>query len=444
MSNKRFLKLMVVFTLAIFLFGLTAVAGAIDWRQAEGETIALLLNKHTYTDSLLPYLDEFTELTGIKVAPYVLSEQQFWEKQRIVLSTGSDEYDVMMMGPLNIWEYSDFLEPLNKYMNDPELTDIEVWDKDDFFEGLMKSNSLNGNQYAIPVMAEVYILQYRKDLFDKFGLEVPETTEEYVETVKTLSKKLEEAGMENIDAVAVRGIRSIGTIHVGYFNIFHSYGAKDFDENGKFVANSPEGIKATQLYMDLIKAGASEDWTSYDWYDVKDAVTSGRAAMCHDCNFFAAEQWDPDISKVAGTMAYAQVPTGPESDVSNTWTWGLALNNASRHKKAAWLFIQWATSKERLLNASLEYNNFDPTRESVWNNPKVVKMFEGMGNYREVDTKALENAQVLYTSNPHIMTLLDMWSVALQEIWMGNKTTKEALDDLAAKVNSMNMLEGMK
>ncbi|MGI6166367.1 MAG: ABC transporter substrate-binding protein, partial [Limnochordia bacterium] len=380
MSGNKALRVVVVLTLAMCLFCMPAVASTIDWRQAEGETIALLLNKHTYTDSLVPHLNEFTQLTGIKVEPYVLSEQQFWEKQRIVLSTHSDEYDITMMGPLTVWEYVDFLEPLNKYMEDPKLTDTKAWDKDDFFKGLMESNSLNGNQYAIPVMSEVYMLQYRKDLFDKFGLKIPKSTEEYVETARTLSQKLKEAGMDNIDAVAVRGIRSPGMVSVGYSNIFYSYGAKDFDENGKFVANSPEGIKATQLYMDLIKVGASKDWSSYDWYDVKDALTSGRAAMAHDCNFFAAEQWDPEISNVVGKMAYAKVPTGPVSDVSTTWTWGLSLNGASRHKKASWLFIQWATSKEKLLNASVNYNNFDPTRGSVWDDPKVVEMFEGMGN----------------------------------------------------------------
>ncbi len=441
-SNKLW-NLVVVITV-LCLFSVPIFANEIDWRQYEGESIALLLNKHTYTDSLMPHLAEFTELTGIKVDTYVLPEQQFYEKQRIVLATESDEYDVMMIGVLQIWEYAEFLESLNNYMADPKLTEIEEWDKDDFFTGLMESNSLYGEQYAIPVMSEVYMFQYRKDLFDQFGLTVPETTEEYVETAKILREKLAEAGLDNIDPVAVRGVRSAGTTSVGYANIFFSYGATDFDENGKFVANSPEGVKATELYMELIKAGASPDWSFYDWYDVKDAMTSGRAAMAHDCNFFAAEQWDPEISKVEGKMAYAKVPTGPISDESNTWTWALTINGASRHKGASWLFIQWATSKERLLDASVNYNNFDPTRESVWNNPAIVEMFEKMGNYREVDTAVLQDARVLFTPNPQVMALTELWSVALQEIWMGNKTTQEALDDLANTVNSMNMLEGMR
>ena len=68
-------------------------------------------------------------------------------------------------------------------------------------------------------------------------------------------------------------------------------------------------------------------------------------------------------------------------------------------------------------------------------------MLSGMGNYREVDTQMLESAQVLESPNPQIIAFLDMWSVAVQEIWMGKKTTKQALDDLCKEVDAMDMIE---
>ena len=140
----------------------------------------------------------------------------------------------------------------------------------------------------------------------------PPQPKSILKTVIKLREELEKAGIENVDPVAIRGIRSPGMIHVGYMNIFNSYGAKDFNENGKCTINSPEGIYATDLYVKMIKEGASKDWSSYDWYDVKDAMASGRAVMCHDCNFFAAEQYNPETSKVVGKIAYAQVPDRPQ------------------------------------------------------------------------------------------------------------------------------------
>ena len=212
MFSKK--SLLCVVLVAVLLLAITSVASAIDWRQAEGTTVSVLLNKHTFTDSIQPYLEEFEALTGIKVEPYIISEQQFWDKQRMVLATGSDEYDVTMMALMSTWEYEEVLEPLNEYIDNPELTDA-AWDKNDFFEGFLESNTVRGKLYAIPVMAEVYMLQYRKDIFDEFGLTVPETFEEYIETIKLLDTNLEQAGY-NMDALAARGIRSPGMVTVGF------------------------------------------------------------------------------------------------------------------------------------------------------------------------------------------------------------------------------------
>ncbi len=426
-------KIIISFLVILFAvcYAMSVGAQDVDWKQFEGQTINLLMNKHTYTNSITDYTDQFTELTGIKVNLYALSEQQFFEKQRMVLATGSDEYDICMMGPEFIWEYEPFLEPLNKYIEDPTLTDPD-WNKGDFFEGLMESNSVGDELYSIPVMAEGYIFHYRQDLFDKYGLTVPTTLDEWIETTKELQTALDEDGKEDMDALALRGVRGPGTVILVPLCLLHAAGGTDFVD-GKCAMNSDISIEIHEKYMELVKAGCSDDWSNYDWYDVKDALTSGRAASGADCNFFAAEQWDPEVSSVVGKMAYAMIPT---VEVSNTWTWGLSMNNASRNKEAAWLFMMWATTQERLLDASLDYNNFDPTRESVSEHPEVKAMFEKMGNYYEVDQQMLSKAKLLPSPVVEFFTFADMWVVALQEMWMETKTVEEALNDLCTKVDA--------
>ncbi|MBN2395067.1 MAG: extracellular solute-binding protein [Candidatus Atribacteria bacterium] len=427
-------KIIVSFLVLLFTtcFLLSAGAEGVNWRQFEGQTINLLMNKHTYTNSITDYIDKFTEVTGIKVNLYALPEQQFFEKQRMVLTTGSDEYDISMMGPEFIWEYEPFLEPLDQFIENPNLTD-PAWNRGDFFEGLMESNSVGGKLFAVPVMAEGYIFHYRKDLFDKYGLTVPTTLDEWIETTKKLQTALDNDGKADMDALAVRGIRGPGTVILVPTCLLFAAGGTDFDENGKCAINSEISIEIHKKYIELVKAGCSNDWSNYDWYDVKDALTAGRAASGADCNFFAAEQWDPEVSKVVGNMAYALIPS---VEVSNTWTWGLSINDASHNKEAAWLFIMWATTQERLLDASLNYNNFDPTRASVSEHPEVKAMFEKMGNYYEVDQQMLSKAKLLPSQFAEVFTFADMWVVALQEMWMGTKTVEDALNDLAKQADA--------
>ena len=46
----------------------------INWRQAEGQSLTIGLNKHPFTESLLPLIPEFRRLTGINVEYLILPE----------------------------------------------------------------------------------------------------------------------------------------------------------------------------------------------------------------------------------------------------------------------------------------------------------------------------------------------------------------------------------
>ncbi|HET9349515.1 MAG TPA: sugar ABC transporter substrate-binding protein, partial [Arthrobacter sp.] len=61
-------------------------------------------------------------------------------------------------------------------------------------------------------------------------------------------------------------------------------------------------------------------------------------------------------------------PAGPAgSKPYNIPSWGLAVNEASGNQDNAWKFIQWATSKERTLEA--QKAGVPGPRASVWADP---------------------------------------------------------------------------
>ena len=59
------------------------------------------------------------------------------------MAAGSGAYDIFMTGPSVVWSYvpAGWLEPLDDYINDPEKTDQEWWDFDDFYPKLIDSLS---------------------------------------------------------------------------------------------------------------------------------------------------------------------------------------------------------------------------------------------------------------------------------------------------------------
>ncbi|HWU38341.1 MAG TPA: hypothetical protein VN203_11905, partial [Candidatus Acidoferrum sp.] len=58
----------------------------INWKQFEGQKLTIGLNKHPYTESLLPLIPEFETLTGIKVEYLILPENEYGAKLTADLS----------------------------------------------------------------------------------------------------------------------------------------------------------------------------------------------------------------------------------------------------------------------------------------------------------------------------------------------------------------------
>jgi ABC-type glycerol-3-phosphate transport system substrate-binding protein len=90
--------------------------------------------------------------------------------------------------------------------------------------------------------------------------------------------------------------------------------------------------------------------------------------------------------------------------------------------------------------ATLEYNNWNPPRESVWNDPEVVAITEQFSNYRETVEEARNYAQVPHAVNPLIAAVGDAWWGNVQDAILGNVTVEEALDQAADEMyNIMEM-----
>jgi multiple sugar transport system substrate-binding protein len=231
----------------------------------------------------------------------------------------------------------------------------------------------------------------------------------------------------------------------GYSNIFYSYGAKDFDETLTPVVNSPEGIAATQLWVDLMQCCAPPDTTDMQWFQVKQRFAQGEAAMIIDCDWFAAATYErPEVSTVAGKLGYAVTPPGPGGErVQDLWFWSLGMTTAGYHKDAAWLFIQWATSKPVLLTSTRDFENWNPPRQSTWEDPAVVAMTEGWANYRATVEENRNYSKVPHTAHPQSGAALDAWWGNVQDAILGTISVEDALNKGADEMYKVMDMAGV-
>ncbi len=412
----------------------------IDWRQADGQSLTIGLNKHPFTESLLPLIPQFEKLTGIKVEYLILPENEYFTKLAADLSQQRGEFSVIMTGPMRNWQYvpADWILPLDDFLNDPKLTDLSWFKLDDFYPALIAANRWDGKigggigdgpLYSIPVLEESYILAYRKDIFDHCAIiiKVPTTREELVEAAREAKQK---AG---IPGIVARGTPSVASMGTGFLSGLKSYTDgqwSEFDDKLKARFDDPRSVKYTETWVDMIRESGPPNWANMQWYDAMQAFAAGQAAMIIDADFFAASYEDPTKSKVAGKVGYALVPAGPGGKShSALWTWALGINKADQKQGCGMAFVEWATAQQTLLNATLGYRNYDPSRTSVTNDPRVKQIMGawGDGSYLKTVEANLQTARVAWTPQPERTRMGDIWARALQEIYFKRLSAADAL-----------------
>ena len=418
----------------------------IDWRQAAGQSLTIGLNKHPFTESLLPLIPEFRRLTGINVDYLILPEAEYFTKLAADLSQKRGEFSVIMTGPMRNWGYvpPDWILPLDGFINDPKLTDKSWYKIEDFYPALIAANRWSGKigsgvgegpLYSIPVLAESYILAYRKDIFDQYNIKVPTTLEEMAEAARQVKKNAGIAG------IVARGTPSVASMGTGFISGLKSYTGGQWAElDDKMRANfhDPRSVKYTELWIDMVRESGPPNWANMQWYDAMEAFTAGQGGMIADADFFAANYEDSAKSKVAGKIGYALIPgAGSGAPQAGLWTWALGINKATKNKEAAWLFVQWATAQQTLLNATVGYRNYNPSRASVMEDARVQALMGswGGGSYLRTINKNLETAKVAWVPQPERTRAADIWARALHEVYFKRMPAADALKKASVEVD---------
>jgi len=393
----------------------------IDWQQAKGESLSLMLVRHFWTDAVKANLDQFKQLTGINVTLDVYEEEEFRQKRTIALTSGSDTPDIFMLDWLGQFVDAGWVEPLDGFLSDPTLTDAEWYDVNDIFAGARNFGTYKGKFAGMPITAEVEVLFYRKDLLEAKGLKVPETMDDLYK-VATALKTSDMAGIAN------RGRRGAGANAWPWAGYVMSYGGRVLDDQFQPVFNSPEAVAGTEMYAKLLQDAGPAGVVNYDWYEVLQDFQQGKAAMFTDSSGFVPTLLDKTSTPVADKVGFAAFPKGPGKDapVPNGWYWLVGVNANSQHKKAAWLFLEWATSKPGTL--AIAASGGSPARASAWQDPTFAKNFGEVAVPVVVESLGYAKMAAYPYAHPKYPEFGDKIGIAIADVIEKKATAQEALD----------------
>jgi len=399
----------------------------------KGQEITALLEQHPTSNALQKMLPEFEKETGIKVNLEIIPEGDIPPKALLDYSSKTSRYDIVMADWIfgQGFQHGDYIEPLNPYIDNSSLN--KYYNGNDFLKSYREMMKRDGKYYGIPVYGESTFLMYRKDLFEKYGLQVPKTFDELMNAAKTIQDKTN----GEIAGITLRGQQGIEAVYV-WSGLLGGFGGKWIDEHGKSAIASPESIAATKFYSELLNKYGPTGVANFGWQENRLLFQQGKAAMTIDATVNGAFNEDPKESGIVGKVGYAQVPAQSEKfkgKSASLDSHGLFLSKESKHKEAAWLFMSWATNKEQQLKAlKLEPNSGITSLEAI-NSPEFNQKF---GSFKEAMLEAINTGNPDYLPLiPNINEVINNTGIAISKSLLGKSSPEVALNEANDKNNAL-------
>lgn len=367
-----------------------------DWQSRKGETLRVAMVSQPWTLFLEPYIPEFKELTGIDITYEILPEDQFRQKTTTEFAAGTSDVDVFlsMAAQEGIkYESAGWYEDIEKLLADPTITDPDFDFADFTPSGLSVAQLSNGKLIGLPVYNEFGSLMYNKALFEKAGVPYPPATIEEVEAAAAAITNKD----EGIYGWCARGKGAAGTSQ--FASIMYGFGSSWTTADGKANLLDPKWLDAMAWYGNMLNKYGPPGASAIHWQQCQELVVQGKVGMWLDASVFFANLLDPATSTIADTAGIAVAPAGPAGQNPHVAGWHLSIYSQSKHKEAAWLFLQWALGKEMTLKAQLA--NITTSRTSAWESPE----FQAAGNKELIEafTYAMQNGNPGW--NPPVLSV---------------------------------------
>ncbi|MCP4398636.1 MAG: sugar ABC transporter substrate-binding protein [bacterium] len=421
----------------ILALPLQGSAEEFDWRQFEGTSIVVNFPAHSSYKAAMTVIPEFEEATGIKVEVDELNYMRMHEKQILEMSKPVGDYDVISLVCMWKTEYveGDMLTELEPFFADPKLA-YPDYDFDDLVPAYVDNTGRVGGEkiylggpgsklYAIPLGAETSVLAYRKDLFEQYNIKVPETYDDVRAAAKFFA--------EEVDGVYGLTMRGASGHHATHAWLLHAdpFGAKVFDGNWEPAFTSPEAIDTLNFMKEMVEYGPP-GIPGFTYDNQNNAFTEGMAAMYIDGIAISGKVNNPDTSRVVGKVAYTLHPK-QKTRLSFTGGFGIGIPANAPNKEAAFLFIQWLTTKDA--DKKIVLAGGAPSRMSTLTDAELQK------EHPEYEVLARQ----LPYADPDWRPITKEWGeingqllgVAISQVLTGEKTPEEAMASIVEPVRAV-------
>jgi len=372
---KRLISLTVVLSCILLPLSLAQAQDGVDW-DAElgdwsGNTLKILMVGDPWVTAFDDINPLFEELTGANIVLDAYGYDQTHEKEVLVGTSQSSDYDVIVFDAPWVGEFAEggFVEDLTPYL---DATDPAIIAWDDFMPSFIDVVTWKDQITGVPFGPYILLSHYRTDLYEEAGLEPAETIPDFVANAQALTKD----GMYGAALNYQRG----SPIGQAWFEYIYAFGGKPFESTYPGspdpyadmtpLLDSPESIAVVQFFKDMldyVPIGAE----NVAWDERATLFATGQVAAVNAWTVRTPGFANPEQSIVVDKFATAMFPHAEGAEPSPPLGgWAMGINKFSEQKDMAWDYIKWFTSQDTLKQFVLAGG--PPARMSHMEDPDIL------------------------------------------------------------------------
>jgi len=276
----------------------------------------------------------------------------------------------------------------------------------------------DGKIYSMPNKFLMFYMYYRTDLFEKYGVAVPKTQEEFVAAAKALTHPADKAygfdirggpnGQDQWAAFLVAG------------------GAQFLDSSGAVAFNSDAAKKSNQLYISTYPDSTNPGAINDGYAQISANFQAGTAAMIINHLGLAKtlDAWD------SAKTGVALIPSATGDPTKTTYMGTMNANAvlaASTKKEAAFKWISFLAETTAQLAITKSTNGYLPVVTSVATDPQFQS-----NKYMQISIQAAANAVTAWPAIPgSTVAAQKTWQPLFQGALTGKNTADAVVEGVA-------------
>ena len=380
-----------------------------------------------FADALSKLREKHPDMTiniDYRVLPYADTR-----KQILTAMAGKTPLDLISVDQIWLGEFAQ-----GGFLSD--LTDLtNSWNRSsEWYKANWDGGIYNGKVYGIWAWTDVRAMWYWKDILNQSGAnpESLSTWDGYLEASKKVTNSTKGKGIE--------AMHLVGASHspdMWYPYLWMQGGEivkqkTGHPENGTYwfpSYNSTEGVKALEFLKEQVNAGIKPQINQFWGQELADKKLAVMLEGSWLLGHFNRTEWNA-LNNNVGMIPMFPVPNSGDTSATMMGGWMLGIPQTSTNKALSWELLSIIVQPD-VLAPMLEKYAYLPTQKPIAEGQYSDQLAKSIPYYKElISMLSIGHSRPSISEYPQIA---DNIRQAIDEVYLGVKEPKQALDDAAKK-----------